>query len=254
MTSAGNDIGQHTATDEPDEVIVRFVRERGLVADGASTVFEKLTGGVSSDIWLVRSPGTTFCVKRALPRLKVATEWLAPVERNSNEAAWLRTIAAFMPDAVPAVLAEDAGAGVFAMQYLPVDEHPTWKSMLREGQVEPEFAADVGRRLGRIHAVTARNPTLSARFATDDIFHAIRLEPYLLATADKHAELAPRLRQLAAVTATTKRTLVHGDAVDRSSACRWDVADAEGSMHPDAAVSVHLRHAGTRADRGRTAP
>ena len=32
----------------------------------------QLTGGVSSDIWLVALPGGPICVKRALPRLRVA--------------------------------------------------------------------------------------------------------------------------------------------------------------------------------------
>ena len=52
---------------------------------------------------------------------------------------------------------------------------------------------------------------MPARFASDDIFHAIRLKPYLLATAQKHPELAARLEQIAHTTATSKHALVHGD-------------------------------------------
>ena len=40
---------------------------------------------------------------------------------------------------------------------------------------------------------------------------AIRLEPYLLATAAAHPDLAPRLATLASRTAATKVSLVHGD-------------------------------------------
>ena len=52
---------------------------------------------------------------------------------------------------------------------------------------------------------------MRARFATDDIFHAIRLEPYLVATGRRHPDLAPALDALVARTAATKHTLVHGD-------------------------------------------
>jgi aminoglycoside phosphotransferase (APT) family kinase protein len=54
-------------------------------------------------------------------------------------------------------------------------------------------------------------PDLPTRFASDAIFHAIRLEPYLLAAARAHPGLADRLRHIERVTATTKLALVHGD-------------------------------------------
>src|SRR3546814_8703169 len=47
--------------------------------------------------------------------------------------------------------------------------------------------------------------------STDSIFHAIRLEPYLLATARAHPDRAAALESVAAETAATKRALVHGD-------------------------------------------
>jgi aminoglycoside phosphotransferase (APT) family kinase protein len=195
--------------EQADPTVVEFVRGSGLVAPGARIALRALTGGVSSDIWLVEAGATRFCVKRALAKLKVAADWFAPVERNGNEAAWFEVVAAFLPDAVPTVLAR--GDGVFAMAYLPDSDYANWKSELRQGRVSIEAAAETGRRLARIHSVTARRPDLPARFASDTIFHAIRLEPYLLATAERHPSLAPRLRALAETTAATRRALVHGD-------------------------------------------
>ena len=49
------------------------------------------------------------------------------------------------------------------------------------------------------------------RFATDDIFHAIRIEPYLLRTAKTCTDVAHRLTALARTTADMHRVLVHGD-------------------------------------------
>jgi len=77
--------------------------------------------------------------------------------------------------------------------------------------VSDDTAAAVGEALGRIHAATAKRPDVGARFATDAIFEAIRIEPYLLATARVHADLARRLEALAATTRATRRVLVHGD-------------------------------------------
>ncbi len=97
------------------------------------------------------------------------------------------------------------------MAYLPPAEYPVWKALLQAGAILPRTAADVGDVLGRIHAATADRADVAARFRTDAIFHAIRLEPYLVATGRVHSDLAPRFATLVETTATTKRVLVHGD-------------------------------------------
>ena len=79
------------------------------------------------------------------------------------------------------------------------------------GHVLPVTAAEVGRHLVRIHSKCARSPAAAAEFATDAIFQAIRLEPYLLATSRAHPDRAAALEELAETTAHTKLTVVHGD-------------------------------------------
>ncbi|MBS0319878.1 MAG: aminoglycoside phosphotransferase family protein [Proteobacteria bacterium] len=182
-----------------------------IVSADTTMDVEALGGGVSSDIVKVTLPGRTLCVKRALPKLRVAADWHAPVVRNRYELAWLRAAAGIVPGHVPAVLGEDAEAGAFAMEWLDPGDHPVWKALLRDGHVDVDTAAAVGDVLGRIHAATADRPAVAAAFATDAIFAAIRLEPYLLATGARHPDLAATLERLATVTARTKRVLVHGD-------------------------------------------
>jgi aminoglycoside phosphotransferase (APT) family kinase protein len=97
------------------------------------------------------------------------------------------------------------------MAYLPPDSYPVWKDLLRAGIVELPTAAAIGDTLGLIHAATADRAEVAARFDTDELFHALRLEPYLEATARKHIDLEPPLTALAETTRTTKRVLVHGD-------------------------------------------
>ncbi|MEQ8806017.1 MAG: phosphotransferase, partial [Rhodospirillales bacterium] len=58
---------------------------------------------------------------------------------------------------------------------------------------------------------TAGDDGVARRFRTDETFHSIRLEPYLIATGRAHADLAPRLEALAATTAAHREALVHGD-------------------------------------------
>jgi aminoglycoside phosphotransferase (APT) family kinase protein len=194
-----------------DVELLAALARMGLLAPADHPVFVRLGGGVSSDIVRVESAGAAICLKRALPRLKVAAEWRAPVERNHYEAQWLRTAASIVPDAVPRVLAEDSDAGIFAMPFLDPASYPIWKEQLRDGHICPEVAGAIGRIIASIHGQTAGDAAVAASFATDAIFHAIRLDPYLLATSARHPDCADRLSRLARVTAATKKALVHGD-------------------------------------------
>ncbi len=193
------------------EAIREFLARAGLVPPGSVARFEPLGGGVSSDIWLVRAGSSQYCVKRALDRLRVAAEWRAPQSRNVIEVQWLTQVGRFNADLVPAVLASDAALAAFAMEFLAPDGHELWKAQLARGCVIPETAAAVGRHLAFIHSAFAASPTAPAEFSTDASFHALRIEPYLLATARAHPDLAPVLESLAERTARTKRTVVHGD-------------------------------------------
>jgi fructosamine-3-kinase len=114
-------------------------------------------------------------------------------------------------DAVPTVLASDAALGVFAMEYLNPSEYEPWKARLARGVVNAETATQVGRQLASIHSSFARSATSAIDFDTGPAFHSLRLEPYLLATARVHRDLAPILESLAERTASTKLTVAHGD-------------------------------------------
>lgn len=189
-----------------------FLTRSGLAAADAPRRWTPLTGGVSSDIWRVDiEGGRTLCVKRALPELKVAAEWKAPVSRNAFEWAWIRFAFALLPDAVPQPLAHDPAVGLFAMGFLDPDAHPVWKQQLLAGQVAPATAAAVGRSLGLLHQASAHRTDLARDFDTGESFHALRLEPYLLATGRRHPGLAPRLAELVQQTAARRIALVHGD-------------------------------------------
>ena len=194
-----------------DASLIEDLRRAGLVEADETPLVEALTGGVSSDIVRVQARQGSFCVKRALAKLKVAADWRAPVERNRHEVAWMRVVGAIVPSAVPRILADRSADGWFAMDYLDSATHPLWKAQLRDGSIDAGFAAAVGTTLSHIHAATSRDAALAARFATDHIFYPIRLEPYLAATADKHADCAPQLRALIATTQANRKALVHGD-------------------------------------------
>lgn len=243
VTASDRAAGPATPTGEPVDTAepLAALRRLGLAGADESPRFRPLTGGVSSDIWRADLARGAVCVKRALPKLRVAADWHAPTERNVYEMAWLRRAAMVEPRAVPAILGHDAPSGLFVMEYLAPDDHRLWKAELLEGRADPVVAHAVADRLVRIHAATAGNPEIAAEFATDHIFHAIRLEPYLVACARTHPHLAPALDWLTLRTATTRRALVHGDVSPKNILVGPDgpvFLDAECAWYGDPAFDL----------------
>jgi aminoglycoside phosphotransferase (APT) family kinase protein len=213
----------------------------GLVRPGEAVDARPLTGGVASDIWLIHAGARSFVVKRALEKLRVTADWRAPIARNAAEAAWLETAADIIPESVPKLLAHDAQAGFFAMEFLPPERFPVWKAGLRDGVAAIDVARQVGRQLGRLHAATAGGKVRSSDFNPDATFHALRLEPYLLFTAGRHPSVTARLTALVETTLATKLALVHGD-VSPKNILVGDAGpiflDAECAWHGDPAFDL----------------
>src|SRR5690606_21870923 len=114
---------------EPDTAFRRVVA-RLLDTVPERLRFSALSGGVSGDIWRVDGDHGTWCAKRALPRLKVAGDWFAPVSRNAEEVRWLRTARAWLGEAVAEVIAADEAAGVAVLAWYDPAVWRNWKSDL----------------------------------------------------------------------------------------------------------------------------
>ncbi|MGX5736207.1 phosphotransferase [Bosea thiooxidans] len=227
--------------DACDDIISTFLRESGLVPDLGAARLTPLTGGVASDIWKVETPERVFAVKKALTQLRVQQTWLAPVSRNASEVEWLREAGRIVPGVVPAILASDPEAGVFAMDYLDPADHPVWKQELRAGRADPAFAAEVGRIIAAIHAGTHGSAEIARRFDNEETFHSIRIEPYLEAAARLHKDLAGPLRALAHDTLGAKLALVHGDVSPKNILVGPDcpvILDAECAWYGEPAFDA----------------
>jgi aminoglycoside phosphotransferase (APT) family kinase protein len=171
--------------------------------------------------------------------LRVAAEWLAPVERGTSEVRWLKRAASVDPRIVPEVLAEMPADHAFAMRFLP--DCPVWKDELVAGRVDAGFAAAVGQSIAAVHAATAGSASDQAMFATDAMFRALRIDPFLLHVAAKEPALARALEAMAADLAASKVALVHGDVSPKNILVGPDgpvFLDAECAVFGDPAFDL----------------
>lgn len=200
-----------------------------------------LTGGVASDIARVVVGGKSYCVKFALEKLRVAADWHAPVHRSSAEYAWLSVAGRVAPGAAPELHGFSEARHGFAMGFVTGSDVRLWKTSLLNGDQVRDEAARVADVLGRVHAAGAATDFDHSAFNNSADFHAIRVEPYLLFTAQRHPAVAPRLLRLAASLDAARTTLVHGDVSPKNILFRGDqpiLLDAECASMGDPCFDV----------------
>ena len=216
-----------------------LLRRDGVIR-GADAKLTALTDGVSSEILRVDDAGDSFVVKRALAKLNVREEWLADVDRNRFEQRYIAYVAGFLPEAVPAMRPGQEDRGYFAMELLGA-EFESWKKMMLRGEARVEHAANAAGILSAIHARSAGDEEVAKRFATTENFVQLRVDPYLLTTGRRHADLRPRFEAEAERLAGTRQCLVHGDFSPKNmmiSAERFVLLDCEVAWYGDAAFDV----------------
>jgi aminoglycoside phosphotransferase (APT) family kinase protein len=216
-----------------------LLRREGVVRQPAARL-APLTGGVSCEIYLVEEGVDRFVVKRALPKLKVAADWYADVNRNRYEWEFIGYVGRFLPEVVPALRHCSATGNYFAMEYLG-QEYCNWKQLLLAGLADPQCATQAGELLAQIHRHSASDQEARRLFDTTGNFTQLRIEPYLLATGAKHAELRPLFEAEAARLGATRECLVHGDFSPKNilvSRQRMVLLDCEVAWYGDPAFDL----------------
>lgn len=201
---------------------------------------EALSGGVSSDIHLVRQRGQSFVVKRALEKLRVADEWRADTVRNRYEQRFLRYVATLLPQAVPRILFGREDDGYFGMEYLGGGFAP-WKTALLAGHFDPARGREATALLARVHRESRGQAEIARRFDTTDNFHHLRIEPYLLTTGRRHPGLRDDFEAEALRLERTRECLVHGDFSPKNILLgpgRLVLLDCEVAWYGDPAFDV----------------
>jgi aminoglycoside phosphotransferase (APT) family kinase protein len=219
--------------------LLERLRSDGVVKSPAATL-TPLTGGVSSEIYRVDDGADVFVVKRALAKLKVQQDWFADVGRNANEFRYLQYVSQFLPQAVPRPLRLSVEHGYFTMEYLG-SGYANWKQQMLAGVCEEATAGQIGSMLGIIHKRSADDAEARDTFATLKDFEQLRIDPYLLATAKKHPDLAGLFHEEADRLRASRRVLTHGDFSPKNilvSKDRLVLVDCEVAWFGDAAFDV----------------
>jgi 5-methylthioribose kinase len=227
-----------------ETTVVEHLRRRGLLRDGQDATVNVLGGGVSNVVLRVGADGFDAVVKQALPRLRVAREWLADPGRTVTEGRALEVAARVDPSWVPRVLDVDEARCVLVLSGAPAGISD-WKTQLLLGHVDVELAAALGAYLARLHratdVATAADARRLAAFDRAESFAQLRVRPYFESVLEDHpaagAVIMPAVREMQ----RRRRCLVHGDVSPKNvlagDGVRW-LIDFEVAHLGDPAFDV----------------
>jgi len=182
-----------------------YLVRRGIFRHSQDVEVAELTGGVSCAVFAVSGEGKRVVLKRALPRFRVADEWLVPRERALYEARALELMAPLVPGSVPELLDVDPETFTLVIEGAP-DGWRSWKSLLLEGAADAAIAERLGGLLSVLHTSTTDVDLGSAAS-----FDAQRIDPYLRTIQRRHPALSDRIGEYIDRLLATDVCIVHGD-------------------------------------------
>jgi 5-methylthioribose kinase len=150
-------------------------------------------------------------LKQALPQLRVSDEWLSRVERSSTEARAAQALSRLLPSgSILPPLFVDSERNLFVMPSAP-REAETWKALMMRGDLERATAHRAGKLLGTLHSRSREQPGLREAFADRQDFLSLRVDPYLVVTAQRRPLLAEAIDRHTRRMLSVSACLVHGD-------------------------------------------
>ena len=183
-----------------------------LLKDEIKFDFTKITDGVSSDIWYVKTEkGLEFCIKRALEKLTVKEDWFAPINRNNFEAAYFKACQNIIPNSFPKILGHDDKNYILAMEWFNPKSYILWKKKLLDMTFEIKDGKTISNILNKKHAYFYNKSNYKKQFENDKTFFDIRIEPYILFTAKSYPQHENYFFNVAKSLVSNKKTVIHGD-------------------------------------------
>ena len=194
----------------PKEIYLASIKF-GLLSKSQKYNFKKITDGVSSDIWHVKTSNNEYCIKRALAKLTVKEDWFAPIERNNFEANYFTNCKSIIPKSFPTLLGHDKKNFILALEWFDNNKFVVWKKKLLEKSISLKDGKRIGRLLGIVHKYYYKKKKFKKIFLNDKTFYAIRIEPYLVFTSKFYPELLSYYKSTIAFLTKNQNTVIHGD-------------------------------------------
>ena len=172
---------------------------------------ERLTGGVSCEVYKVKTINNIYCIKRALPKLLVKKDWYVKTNRIKYEYLWLKHCKKLLPKSIPKVYKFDEKSNFLILEYLNEKKFLNLKIEFLKGKINHKLINKISKNLSIIHNNSMKK-NIEKKFSPNFInFYDLRLDAYFNEVKRVHPNLSLFVNNINKQYKKNRITLVHGD-------------------------------------------
>ena len=173
--------------------------------------YKRLKGGVSSQVYRVKTNKKIYCVKRSLSKLLVKKDWFADTKRLKYEYYWLRHCKKIIPKSIPNILQFNAKKDFLILEYLDEKKYDTLKSHLLKKDINLKIIKKISKDIFKIHKESS-GLKIKKKFKDNfKNFYDLRLDAYFNEVGRVYPKLKLNIKHIIKSYKKNSSTLVHGD-------------------------------------------
>ena len=173
--------------------------------------YKKLTGGVSSEVYHVRTNKNNYCIKRSLKRLLVKKKWIANTNRIKFEYLWLKHCQNILKRNIPNTYEFNDKKKYIVMEYLKTSQYKTLKQLYFKRIININTIKLISKHLYKIHSNSSNYKTKKTFEGNYKNFYDLRLDPYFNEVGRVYPKYKEYIKKINENYIKNSSTLVHGD-------------------------------------------
>ena len=173
--------------------------------------YKKLEGGVSSEVYHVKTNKNEYCIKRSLRKLLVKKKWIANTNRIKFEYYWLNHCRNILNKNIPKTYEFNNKKKYIVMEYLNNSKYKTLKELYFKKIVKLSTIRSISKHLYKIHSKSNNYKTKKIFQGNNNNFNDLRLDPYFNEVGRVYPKYKEYIKDLNENYLINSSTLVHGD-------------------------------------------
>ena len=202
---------------------------------------EPLKGGVSCEIYKVDTTTNSYCIKKALKKLRVEKDWYADPIRSYYEYLWLKKTKKILPSSIPEVISYNRMKNYLIIEYLNMSRYSNLKEDLLKGKVDLNNLNKLAKKLLYIHKNLKSNYNKKIFQPHNFNFIKLRINPYLLELNKTYPELKKYINATVNLLRNNQHTVIHADFTPKNilvSKNKQIILDAETANYGDPSFDI----------------
>ena len=173
--------------------------------------YKKLEGGVSSEVYYVKTNKNEYCIKRSLKKLLVKKDWIANTNRIKFEYYWLNHCRNILNKNIPKTYEFNNKKKYIVMEYLNNSKYKTLKELYFKKIINLNTIRLISKHLYKIHSKSNNYKTKILFKGNRNNFNDLRLDPYFNEVGRVYPKYKKYVKDLNKNYLINSSTLVHGD-------------------------------------------